>query len=108
MAMAIYSPAGCEGWTGWDAAGGAGAGLKQVAFRQDSTRCIAGANAHLGRLLQPVAGLADAAVQNELLHPNLPHRVGKLLVGLRQRQPKLKLAMGVQRCVGMHVAVVQR
>lgn len=40
---------------------------------------------YLGCLLQPIARLADAAVENQLLHADLPHGVGELLVGLRQR-----------------------
>lgn len=38
---------------------------------------------HLGSLLQPVTGLAHAAVENQLLHADLPHGVVELLVSLR-------------------------
>lgn len=40
---------------------------------------------HLGGLLQPIAGLSHAAIENQLLNADLPHGVVQFLVGLHGR-----------------------
>lgn len=46
----------------------------------------ANSSTHLGRLLQTIARLAHADVEHQLRHPDLPHGVAGLLVGLCSMQ----------------------